>query len=219
MGRPAIDITGQKFGRLTAIHRVGADARGQATWLFRCDCGREKVLPRKRLVGNGGEVVACGCAARTHRMSKTPEHKSWMKMRRRCSNPNNVSWPNYGGRGITVCERWQSFENFIADMGRMPTPRHTVERIDVNGHYEPSNCRWATMTEQTQNTRRTRLLTLDGTTRHLNEWCALRGIPKSTVRNRLLNGWTVEHALTVPIGRVFGGSRDSRAERRQAIAR
>lgn len=120
-----------------------------------------------------------------------------MKMRQRCGNPNNAAWRYYGGRGITVCERWQTFANFIADMGRMPTPRHTIERIDVNGHYEPSNCRWATMTEQAQNTRRNHLITLDGVTRTLSEWCALRGIFKQTLRHRLKAGWTIEQALTI----------------------
>lgn len=104
-----------------------------------------------------------------HGLSDTPVHRSWMSMRQRCSNPNDGAHKNYGGRGIKVCARWSSFENFIADMGPMPEGSE-LERIEVNGDYEPSNCRWATIIEQARNTRRTVRVEFNGKIKSLREW-------------------------------------------------
>lgn len=121
-------------------------------------------------------------------------------MLRRCTNPSDVAWPYYGGRGITVCERWQSFEQFLEDMGPRPSDAHSIDRIDGNRGYEPGNCRWATKKEQSRNMRRNRMLTLKGVTKPLAAWADTSGINHKTILARLRGGWTIEDALTVPVG-------------------
>ncbi len=115
----------------------------------------------------------------------------------RCENPRCEAYPRYGGRGIEVCKRWQTFENFLADMGPRPSADHSIDRIENDGNYEPGNCRWATDAEQNQNTRSNRLLTYAGRTQPLSVWAREFGIRRETVRERLKAGWDVERALTV----------------------
>jgi hypothetical protein len=141
----------------------------------------------------------------THGMSKTPEHRAWCHMNRRCKSPADKNYPNYGGRGITVCERWQhSFEDFYADMGPRPSNRHSLDRINNDGNYEPSNCRWATPDVQAKNTRVGKragtLLTFDGRTLSVKEWSRELGFPRGVILHRLSRGWPVEDALTTPVG-------------------
>ena len=157
-GRKLIDLTGMKFGRWTvlALHPKRTRLR-RAIFLCRCDCGSEHLVQGASL--RGGWSQSCGCVAQElktkHGQAKgnrTRVYVCWANMRQRCSNPNNIGYSNYGGRGITVCERWQTFENFLADMGHPPRGK-SLDRIDVNGNYEPSNCRWATSFEQARNKR------------------------------------------------------------------
>lgn len=158
-----IDRTGHKFGRLTVLRFAGRKSK-QSYWFCRCECGTEFAT----YIGNvvRGLTRSCGClhsehssaAATTHgetrQLSKTPEYACWVQIKTRCFNQNYVEFHLYGGRGITMCDRWRdSFENFLADMGRRPSRKHSIDREDVNGHYEPGNCRWATSSDQAKNRR------------------------------------------------------------------
>ena len=120
-------------------------------------------------------------------------------MRARCEKPYIGNFHRYGGRGIKVCDRWQQFENFLADMGLKPSAKHSIDRVDVDGNYEPGNCRWATATEQARNTRQNRLVTVDGVTRCVAEWAEVNGIKYVTVKMRLRSGWSETAAVTTPV--------------------
>lgn len=155
----AIDLTGQRFGRLTPI-RIGERQGSSRMWICVCDCGRENVVRTAHLLG--GRVKSCGCLNSEmisamhlrHGRTHTPEHKCWIKMRERCRNPKDISYKYYGAKGVTVCERWNQFESFFEDMGLKPSPKHSIDRIDPYGNYEPSNCRWADSKTQSTNKRR-----------------------------------------------------------------
>ena len=128
------------------------------------------------------------------------EHRVWRNMIRRCTNQKAAAYADYGGRGITVCDRWlASFENFLADMGRKPSPDLEIERIDNDGGYDPGNCRWATRKENSRNRRSNRMITLDGQTKALAAWCEESGLPRDTVRKRLEAGWEPQLALSTPV--------------------
>lgn len=169
MARPISIKTGQRFGRLVAVAHHSRKADGSALWSFKCDCGTltiKLVYSVKR-----GATRSCGCLNKeiaparnraiftTHNMSRTSEYGIWKAMRRRCADLSNQ---DYGGRGIRVCRRWSKFEHFFADMGHRPTPRHTLERENNNGHYTPTNCIWAVQSIQGRNTRRAKYVRVAG---------------------------------------------------------
>lgn len=133
----------------------------------------------------------------SHGMSNTATYRSWGAMVQRCTNPKNPAYHDYGGRGITCCARWMSFENFLADMGVKPDGL-TLERKDNDGHYDVGNCRWATRAEQNRNSRHCRLLTHGGETLRIGEWAKRLGISEPKLRDRLNKGWPLDKALTLP---------------------
>lgn len=136
----------------------------------------------------------------THGLSYTPEYRAWQQMRLRCTSPKHAAWPSYGGRGITVCDRWlESVQAFVADMGPKPTPQHELDRIDNSKGYEPGNCRWATRKANDRNRRSNRMVTFRGERLALAEWCERLGLPRDTTKKRLDAGWPVEKALTTPV--------------------
>lgn len=153
-GRLKEDLTGRTFGRLTVLAHVGSAANRQSRWRCQCNCGKEVIVPRSSLVD--GHTRSCGCLhARVNGEARngkqTPEYTAWAQMKKRCANKND---PDYGGRGIRVCKPWSDdYLTFLSDVGRRPSPKHSLDRINVNGHYEPRNVRWATAKEQHHNRR------------------------------------------------------------------
>jgi hypothetical protein len=132
--------------------------------------------------------------------ARTPTYRSWRAMTARCTHPSNAKFTNYGGRGIKVCERWKSFPNFLADMGERPAGT-SIDRIDSNGNYEPGNCQWLDHSQNCAKSRANRLLTLDGKTQSVAAWARETGISRQAIYERLLTGWSVETALTKPMGK------------------
>ena len=199
--RPIKDHAGQKFGRLVAVALLErADKGGEHKWQFRCDCGNTHTASIKCV--KSGHTLSCGCLHseglaernRTHGKSHLREYKVWKDMRSRCGNKRNKEYLNYGGRGIAVCERWQNFENFLADMGVSPAGT-TIDRRDVNGPYDAGNCWWAPADAQANNKRTTVRVTLDGETKSVSQWCRHFGISRSRVGHRLKSGVPIERAF------------------------
>lgn len=170
--------------------------------LCECECGTVREVRLGNLTRGLSE--SCGCTNDYNRIhgeavKETTEYVIWKTMRARCNNPKNRGYVRYGGRGIRVCSEWDSFETFLADVGRRPSPEHSIDRIDNDGHYEPGNVRWATREEQAKNTCRNRRIAFDGKLLMLKEWAEVTGIGRTTILERLKAGWTVERALTEPV--------------------
>jgi hypothetical protein len=205
------DQTGQRFGRLLVVGYVGKNSRHAAIWLCVCDCGEKTNVTTgelRRSPGSAGDrtgVRSCGClqpdrATETHTvhgMHNSAEYRAWSDMRARCSNPNTSEFKRYGARGISVCAAWQaSFEAFLADVGRRPTAAHSIERIDTNGHYEPSNVKWATKLEQQRNRRCTTFVEFDGQRIPLTQVAEIAGVNRYTARARHRRGIPITGRLS-----------------------
>ena len=163
--RKPIIKEGDKFNELTAIkfsHKKGTNQ----VWLFRCDCGKEKIISVDKV--KSGHTKSCGCFKLKHGMSRTKLHKSWQGMKQRCFNSNRKGYENYGGRGITVCNSWLKFENFYRDMGKRPKGL-SLDRIDNDKGYCKENCKWSTRKQQNNNTRNIKRISTPKWTRNLRE--------------------------------------------------
>jgi len=189
MGK-AIDMVGQRFGRLVVVSRAKNSNAGSAMWSCFCDCGGTAIV-----VGGGlrsGHTKSCGClknektAERNfkHGMVGTSTYVIWDSMKQRCVNPNDTTYKNYGGRGITVCDRWDKFENFYADMGKRPEGM-SIERKDNNGNYCLENCCWETRWNQARNRRSNIIIKYDGREQCMADWADEFGIDRGTLRHRL----------------------------------
>ena len=204
-----IDLTGKRFARLTVL-RKAPSRPGHAQWWCRCDCGAEIDVRAQNL--RNGNTKSCGCHKKEvqrqrcidrtihghgRRAKRSRAYIAWLNMVQRCTNPESNAFHNYGARGIVVCERWLIFANFLADMGEAP-PRLTLDRIDVNGNYEPGNCKWATRKEQANNMRRNRMLEFNGERLTLAQWAERLGINPVSLSGRLEGGWPLAEALTTP---------------------
>ena len=198
-GRPLENIVGRRFGKLVVVEFLGYRWHSKnyaSTWKCQCDCGSERIVKRPSLIS--GVIKSCGClnGRIRHRGFGTPEYKIWSGMRQRCKYPRDPGFKNYGARGISVCERWDDFAAFLADMGQRPSADHSIDRINNEGNYEPSNCRWATAAEQNANTRANHLITFKGETLPLTHWARRTQLSRSTIFNRLKRGWPVSETLT-----------------------
>jgi hypothetical protein len=214
----AIDITGKIYGRWTAIkfmHKVGRFHY----WLFRCSCGTEKVFYKGHTVGSN----SCGCLNKeqktTHGKSKTKIYGVWKSMRSRCKNPNVKSYPDYGGRGVKVCERWESFDNFYEDMGDPPFIKAEINRINNNGDYEPGNCEWITKIKNLTNTRQNVVIVAFGKSMTESEWARETGLDRTVISYRIKHGWPAEKALTTPARPIKRGKGNDNKDHGQYPAR
>jgi hypothetical protein len=193
-----IDLTGQTFGRLEVKEKI-ANINRRTAWRCQCVCGGFKETTGDAL--QAGKTRSCGClwdeTMIKHGGYLDPTYTVWRNMNARCNNPKNPKYSRYGGRGIKVVERWRSYATFIADMGPRPEGL-CLERIDNDGNYDPSNCEWATYTQENNNTSRNKLITLGSVTKTAAEWCELTGLNHRTLASRLSSSMSVEMALTLP---------------------
>ncbi len=202
------DLTGLRYGRFTVVRRVENSKSGCSRWLCRCDCGEERVHTAGAL--NYGEIQSCGCLGKESRLrsntrhggSKTKLYRVWHSMKDRCSLETCSAFKHYGGRGISVCEEWKDYQVFHDwAMSSGYKEGLSIDRIDVNGNYEPSNCRWVSKDVQANNTTANKVLCHNGESRTMSEWAKILGISYSTLAKRLHDGWSVEKALTTSVRR------------------
>ena len=199
------NLTGQVFGRLTVMDCAGVNAHGSALWKCKCECGTIKTIDGQHL--RKGAIKSCGCLRkdlpatmfRTHGLRNHPLYVVWVDMRRRCDNKTNSRYKDYGGRGITICEEWYDFKKFYDWAIAGYKKGLSLDRINNDGNYEPSNCRWATRTEQANNKRNNRTICIDGVNKHLLEWCHEYNIEPSTALTRIKRGWSEKDAITKPV--------------------
>lgn len=201
MGR-LINLIGVRFGELVVVSRA-EDRKRNRYWNCVCDCGRPSVVAGVSLTRGRTKTCGHGVNAPKHGHAFTGKHtneyKTWLAIKQRCFNKNHIAFCHYGGRGITMCQEWKdSFPAFFRDVGPKPSSNHSIDRIDNSKNYEPGNCKWATRSEQMNNTRAVKLVTIDGETKTVTEWCDILGLSKTMVRNRIHIGWTPEKALTTP---------------------
>ena len=204
------DLHGLRFGKLLVLaNEQQKDPNGNRLWLCQCDCGKQSVVAAHRLAKD--ITRSCGCNrlavlfklthGQTVGHKPTPEYRVWQNMLRRCRKRESKDWKNYGGRGIKVCDRWFSFENFFADMGKRPSRLHTLDRREVNGNYEKTNCQWSTTREQNSNKRSNRFIRMYGEVMTFTEGARrFSVVDLSTARSRRFRGWSAQDAFLTPLG-------------------
>lgn len=211
-----MDITGEKYGRWTVLNRSPENKR---KWVCKCSCGTVKTVHESNL--RSGYSKSCGCLASetttkrnmSHGGAHTRLYQVWSNMRRRCSDPKNNRYQNYGDRGIRVCEEWEHFENFrewayaTGYDDKAPYGVCTIERINTDGNYEPSNCTWKSIKEQCSNRTSNILITYNGKTLTATEWEKELHFSKDRVCMRIRRGWTPIEAVSIPIGGKRGNAR------------
>ena len=204
------DLSGQRFGRLVVLERTGSK-NNRPLWLCKCDCGNEKIVSTSGL--KSGDTKSCGCLKQektiennknktTHGKSKTKLYNVWFDIKRRCYNPKRENYKDYGGRGIKVCDEWKNnfekFYNWANENGYKEGL--SIDRIDVNGDYEPKNCRWVDNYAQANNKTNNFLITYNGETHTATEWSNIVGIRADTILHRIKkHGWSIEKALTTKV--------------------
>jgi hypothetical protein len=203
MGK-AIDLSGRKFGHLTAIS-PGPRRKLITTWVCICECGGQTISGTADLLR--GHSKSCGCrrkqtlstCMRTHgetvgrKVSR--EYATWQSMKERCYNVKSPRYRDYGERGVLMCERWLVFSNFLADMGRKPSDRHSIDRIDNSKGYSKENCRWATNEQQANNTRQNHNIEINGAVRTISEWASVSGVSQKNISARIRLGWPAKLAV------------------------
>tara|TARA_R110002096_G_scaffold66682_1_gene162143 strand:- start:9361 stop:10032 length:672 start_codon:yes stop_codon:yes gene_type:complete len=202
-----INLSGRRIARLFVLAFAGKRG-GKSYWKCICDCGNVTVVRSNHLADGG--TKSCGCLTlekvTTHGHaragSQTPEYRSWQDMKKRCENPNSKDSKNYSERGISVCERWSKYENFIEDMGVKPSSEYTLERKDNDSGYSPENCVWATRQEQNKNKRTNVTITIDGATKCLSDWAKESCVTRETIHARVKKGWSYEDAIMTPAGKT-----------------
>ncbi|MED3952609.1 hypothetical protein P4603_10965 [Priestia aryabhattai] len=208
MPKRKYDLTGKKFKMFTVLElSKEKDKNGKKKWKCKCECGSIRYILAQDLMREKGQK-SCGCnlaqsirqARTTHGMSKERLYDIWFAMKNRCTNPHDFNYKYYGGRGIKVCKEWLVFEEFMKwSLENGYEKKLSIDRIDVNGNYEPSNCQWVTHKVQMNNTRRTKTLTFNGKTMSISMWAEEVGMKRQTLVQRLSSGWTIEEALTTPV--------------------
>ena len=196
---------GDVFHRLTVIGICGKSRGKENVWECRCECGGTARTKSYRL--KSGHTRSCGCYKKDRAVQaslkhgctvgrkRTPEHRIWQHLLGRCLCKTDSAYENYGGRGIKVCDRWLEFKNFLEDMGTRPSSNHSLDRINNHGDYSPSNCRWATREQQSNNRRSTIVLGYQGSVGSLMEWARMLGVKGYTLRERYKKGWSMEEVL------------------------
>ena len=198
-------MTGETYGRLKVLSRVGLK-NGISVWKCICECGNVVNVLRASLIN--GNTSSCGCLRKeiakekhtSHGMSKLPTYKLWMGIKKRCENPNDKAYNNYGGRGIKVYDEWHSFENFLRDMGEKPEGM-SLDRIDNDKGYYKENCRWATAFTQSNNKRNNKMLTYKNKTQSMSLWATEIGMSYDVLSGRIFKGWSTEKAIEAPVGK------------------
>lgn len=201
-----LDIKGQVFGRLKVIEKMTSNKGDKTSWKCRCSCGNSAVVRTNHL--RAGLIKSCGCLQKEstkkrstiHNMAHTVEYNVWTCMLQRCQNSNNPAFENYGGRGIKVCDEWKNdFVTFFNHIGKRPSPKYSLDRIDNDKGYTPKNTQWATPIEQSNNRRSSRKITINGESKTLAQWAKCANIKPGTIQSRLQKGWPPEKAIFQPV--------------------